>query len=43
MHIIVAFKEGEAEKAKGDLVEDLAAHLLAAQHYDCLLYTSRCV
>jgi Holliday junction resolvase-like predicted endonuclease len=30
----VAFKEGEAEKAKGDLVEDLAAHLLAAQHYE---------
>lgn len=34
MRIIVAFKDGEAEKAKGDLVEDLAAHLLAGQHYE---------
>lgn len=34
MRIIVAFKDGEAEKAKGDLVEDLAAHLLSAQNYE---------
>lgn len=34
MSIIVAFKDGEAEKAKGDLVEDLAAHLLKAQNYE---------
>lgn len=34
MRIIVAFKNGEAEKAKGDLVEDLAAHLLKAQNYE---------
>lgn len=34
MRIIVAYKSGEAEKAKGDLVEDLAAHLIAAQNYE---------